>query len=413
MNRARSAETVLSLDVLLNEVKVGTIVRTPGDFNAFSFDPAYRASGGHPVLSLSFRAATGGLRKDPRPVAGALPPFFANLLPEDKLREAMEKHHARTVRPGNDFDLLAALGADLPGAVRVIPSNGDIVAATAAVEGEPKARFSLAGVQMKLSVMKNTGKGGGLTVPLGDSDGQYIAKFPSTAFPGVSENEFANLALAEAIGMDVPERELVGKDQFEGIPEEFETLAEGLVLLIRRFDRASGARRIHIEDFAQVFGIYPARKYEGAAYHDIAAALNVAISPIAALEFVRRLTLSVVMGNGDMHLKNWSLIYPGDGNSPALAPIYDVLSTVPYIPADNLALSLGGERAFKALTLSRWKAFANRARLPEPAVLKTVSETVRRIDAHWWKLPERDAIPSIVLERIDAHVRAMTPVLLD
>ena len=75
MNRARSAETVLSLDVLLNEVKVGTIVRTPGDFNAFSFDPAYRASGGHPVLSLSFRAATGGLRKDPRPVAGALPPF--------------------------------------------------------------------------------------------------------------------------------------------------------------------------------------------------------------------------------------------------------------------------------------------------------------------------------------------------
>ncbi|TCO08158.1 serine/threonine-protein kinase HipA [Camelimonas lactis] len=413
MNRARSAETVLSLDVLLNEVKVGTIVRTPGDFNAFSFDPAYRASGGHPVLSLSFRAATGGLRKDPRPVAGALPPFFANLLPEDKLREAMEKHHARTVRPGNDFDLLAALGADLPGAVRVIPSNGDIVAATAAVEGEPKARFSLAGVQMKLSVMKNTGKGGGLTVPLGDSDGQYIAKFPSTAFPGVSENEFANLALAEAIGMDVPERELVGKDQFEGIPEEFETLAEGLVLLIRRFDRAAGARRIHIEDFAQVFGIYPARKYEGAAYHDIAAALNVAISPTAALEFVRRLTLSVVMGNGDMHLKNWSLIYPGDGNSPALAPIYDVLSTVPYIPADNLALSLGGERAFKALTLPRWKAFANRARLPEPAVLKTVSETVRRIDAHWWKLPERDAIPSIVLERIDAHVRAMMPVLLD
>src|SRR5690606_15438877 len=147
--------------------------------------------------------------------AGALPPCFANLLPEDKLREAMERHHTQTVRPGNDFDLLAALGADLPGAVRVVPSSGDIVAATAAPEDKPQARVSLAGVQMKLSVMKNTGKGGGLTVPLGDSDGQYIAKFPSTAFPGVSENEFANLALAEAIGMDVPERELVGKDQFE------------------------------------------------------------------------------------------------------------------------------------------------------------------------------------------------------
>src|SRR5690606_38223412 len=142
-------------DVLLNEGKVGTIVRTPGDFNAFSFDPAYRLSAGHPVLSLSFRAATRGLRKDPRPVAGALPAFFANLLPEDKLREEMEKHHAQTIRPGNDFDLLAALGADLPGAVRVVPSDGDAVAAAAALEDKSKARFSLAGVQMKLSVMKN------------------------------------------------------------------------------------------------------------------------------------------------------------------------------------------------------------------------------------------------------------------
>ena len=412
MTAGHTAETIPSLGVFLNSLKVGTIVRTPGDFNAFSFEPDYRATGGCPILSLSFRAATGGLRKDPRPVAGALPAFFANLLPEDKLREAMEKHHAGHVRPGNDFDLLAALGADLPGAVRVLPSNGDPITTTAAPQGKPKARFSLAGVQMKLSVMKNTGKGGGLTLPLGDGEGQYIAKFPSTAFPGVSENEFANLALSDAIGMDVPERELVSPDQFEGIPEEFETLAEGLVLLVRRFDRETGGQRIHIEDFAQVFGIYPARKYEGAAYHDIASALNVAISPLAALEFVRRLTLSVVMGNGDMHLKNWSLIYPGEGSMPALAPIYDVLSTVPYIPADGLALSLGGERAFKALTAVRWRAFASRARLPEPAVQKAVAETVKRIDAHWWTLPEREVVPPAVLERIDAHVKAMMPILM-
>lgn len=62
-------KSVLSLEVLLNDLKVGTIVRTPGDFNAFSFEDSYRATGGFPVLSLSFRAATGGLRKDPKPVA--------------------------------------------------------------------------------------------------------------------------------------------------------------------------------------------------------------------------------------------------------------------------------------------------------------------------------------------------------
>lgn len=411
MAQVFKAKSVASLDVRLNDLKVGTIVRTPGDFNAFNFDDAYRATGGFPVLSLSFRAAAGGLRKDPKPLAGALPAFFANLLPEDKLREAMEKHHAGNVRAGNDFDLLAALGADLPGAVRVLPSDGVTVIVEDVSRERPKARFSLAGVQMKLSVMKNAGKGGGLTLPMGDEQGQYIAKFPSTAFPGVSENEYANLALAAAIGMEVPERELVEKDDFEGVPEEFDTLSDGKVLLVRRFDRGAGRERIHIEDFAQVFGVYPSRKYEGAAYHDIASAVGAAVSPAAALEFVRRLALAAVTGNGDMHLKNWSLTYPGNGDKPELAPIYDVLSTVPYFPSDATALSLGGERSFKALTAPRWKAFANRARLPEPAVLKTVIEVVERVHAHWWGLPERSVVPEKVLERMDEHIKKMTPIL--
>lgn len=403
--------SITSLDVLLNNLKVGMIVRTPGDFNAFSFEESYRQTGGFPVLSLSFRAAHGGLRKDPKPVAKALPPFFANLLPEDKLHEAMEKHHSGSVRAGNDFDLLAALGSDLPGAVRIVPSEGTVVRSEGLIPPRPKARFSLAGVQMKLSVIKNTGKGGGLTIPLGDEQGSYIAKFPSTSFPGVSENEFANLALAEAIGMDVSERELVEQSQFEGIPAEFETLSDGKVLLIKRFDRVAGGGRVHIEDFAQVFGVYPSRKYEGAAYHDIAAALGVAVSSAAALEFVRRLALAVLTGNGDMHLKNWSLIYHGKGDTPALAPVYDVLSTVPYIPSDAMALSLAGERPFKAMNAQRWKVFAHRARLPEAAVLKAVTETVERVNQSWWSLPERAVVPNKVLERVDAHVKLMSPIL--
>ncbi|MDO5897169.1 type II toxin-antitoxin system HipA family toxin [Agrobacterium sp. Azo12] len=403
--------SISSLEVLLNDVKVGTIVRTPGDFNAFSFEGSYRATGGLPVLSLSFRAATGGLRKDPKPVARALPAFFANLLPEDKLREAMEIHHAGSVRAGNDFDLLVALGSDLPGAVRVVPSDRTVGRFDNLPAPKPKARFSLAGVQMKLSVIKNTGKGGGLTLPLGDDQGSYIAKFPSTSFPGVSENEYANLALAEAIGMEVPERELVEQSEFEGIPKEFETLADGKVLLVRRFDRGANGERIHIEDFAQVFGVYPSRKYEGGAYHDIAAALNVAISSTAALEFVRRLALAAITGNGDMHLKNWSLIYREAGEKPQLAPVYDMLSTIPYIPADAMALSLAGERSFKALNVQRWKALANRARLPEAAVLKAVVDTVEQVNGFWWSLPERKVVPAKVLERIDTHVRLMTPIL--
>ena len=410
MPTVRAPNEIQSLDVFLQDLKVGTIVRTPADFNAFSLEPAYRNLETPPIVSLSFRSANGGLRNDPKPTQHTLPPFFANMLPEDRLREAMEKHHAGSVRPGNDFDLLAALGADLPGAVRVLPS-GSATSPPPGTAGAAKARFSLAGVQMKLSVMKNTGKESGLTLPLADGQGQYIAKFPSTNHIGLSENEFAMLALSEALGMEVPERELVEKTDFSGIPEEFNTLSTGKVLLVKRFDRGANSTRIHIEDFAQIFGLPPSRKYDGASYHDIGSALNVAVSMDAAIEYVRRLAFTALIGNGDMHLKNWSTIYPGDGCKPALAPVYDVLSSVPYLPKDQMALSLGGEKPFKALIPAAWRKFSNRARLPEKAVLLAVHEVVTSVNEHWWKLPEREVVPTPVLERIDEHIRMMSKVL--
>lgn len=405
-----AAERVQSLDISLNNLPIGTLVRTPGDYNAFNLLASYRSLNNPPIFSLSLRSVDGGLRRDPKPIRGALPPFFANLLPEEKLREAMEKHHAASVRPGNDFDLLAALGTNLPGAVRALPSDGMPVPIGPEAAGK-KARFSLAGVQMKLSVMKNTGKEGGITLAVDDEQGEYIAKFPSVTHIGLSENEFAILALAEALGMDVPARELVDRSEFAGIPEEFNTMSTGKVLLVRRFDREASGARVHMEDFAQVFGRYPSEKYTGAAYHNIAAALNSGVSFDAAIEFVRRLALTALTGNGDMHLKNWSLLYPGDGRTPTLSPVYDVLSTIPYIPKDGMALSLAGEKSFKALTQERWRSFANRSRLPEGAVMTAVAETAALVRAKWSVLPERDVVPAQVLERIDAHVDEMAAIL--
>lgn len=406
-----AAERVQSLDISLNNLPIGKLVRTPGDYNAFNLLPSYRSLNNPPIFSLSLRSVDGGLRRDPKPIRGALPPFFANLLPEEKLREAMEKHHAASVRPGNDFDLLAALGTNLPGAVRALPSDGMPVPIGPAADAGKKARFSLAGVQMKLSVMKNTGKEGGITLAVDDEQGQYIAKFPSLTHIGLSENEFAILALAEALGMDVPARELVDRSEFAGIPEEFNTMSTGKVLLVRRFDREASGARVHMEDFAQVFGRYPSEKYAGAAYHNIAAALNSGVSFDAAIEFVRRLALTALTGNGDMHLKNWSLLYPGDGRTPTLSPVYDVLSTIPYISKDGMALSLAGEKSFKALTQERWRSFANRSRLPEGAVMTAVAETAADVRAKWSVLPERDVVPAQVLERIDAHVDEMAAIL--
>jgi serine/threonine-protein kinase HipA len=88
-----------------------------------------------------------------------------------------------------------------------------------------------------------------------------------------------------------------------------------------------------------------------------------------------------------------------------------VLSSIAYLPNDKFALSLGGEKAFKGLTQDRWRNFANRARLPEGAVLKAVAETAAAVYDLWPKLPERDVVPKAVLELIDKHIAAMTPIL--
>ncbi len=64
-------------------------------------------------------------------------------------------------------------------------------------------------------------------------------------------------------------------------------------------------------------------------------------------EFVRRLTFTVLIGNGDMHLKNWSFTYT-DGVTPELSPVYDFVSTVPYLPGDRLALNLVRNRVKSA-----------------------------------------------------------------
>ncbi len=87
-------------------------------------------------------------------------------------------------------------------------------------------------------------------LPTNGEQGQYIAKFPPAAIPSVLENEFANLALAEAIGMDVPERELIEISDLEGVPRELRPKSEGKALLVKRFDRGTEGQKIHIEDFA-------------------------------------------------------------------------------------------------------------------------------------------------------------------
>jgi serine/threonine-protein kinase HipA len=267
--------------------------------------------------------------------------------------------------------------------------------------GEGPLRFSLAGMQLKVSAQMDAS--GRLTMRADGGGGQWVVKLPSAAFPGASENEFAMLELLRAVGIDVPEARLLPARDIENLPRGLD-LQGGNALAVRRFDRGISGRRIHVEDFAQVFGLYPEDKYKSRSYANIASVLAAEAGSTAVDEFVRRLIFSVAIGNGDMHLKNWTLIYR-DGRRPDLSPAYDLLSTIPYIPNDGLALSFGGERSLYQVTQAQVRRLAERARLAASPLWDITTETLERTRAAWEGLEARSAIPGRIGEAIGRQIR--------
>jgi serine/threonine-protein kinase HipA len=254
---------------------------------------------------------------------------------------------------------------------------------------EGALRFSLAGVQLKFSAVMEAS--GGVTIPAGGMGGSWIVKLPSGRFASVPENEYTMMALARAVGIDVPRTELIEIRDIRGLPEDAGTM-EGKALAVQRFDRGDGSETIHMEDFAQVFGLYPEDKYRHRSYANIAAVLWAETGEAGTYEFLRRLIFSVLIGNADMHLKNWSLLYP-DRRTPVLSPAYDFVATLPYIPKDELALTFGGSRSLSEVTTNQVRRFADTARLPASPLWPIVTETSDRTVAAWEKLAEKDLLP--------------------
>jgi serine/threonine-protein kinase HipA len=399
--------SVTVLDVLLQGGRVGTLTLLPGDRVLFTFSDDYIARESRPTLSLSFKGDLGALVTDVPITQTRLPPFFSNLLPEGPLRTYLAGR-AR-VKEQREFFLLWALGRDLPGAVTVGPAEGQDWPPDAQTgegqDGKPEAalRFSLAGVQLKFSaVMERTG---GLTIPAEGVGGAWILKLPSAIHEAVPENEFAMMSLARAVGITVPEVKLINLEDVSGLPEGIGRLS-GRALAVQRFDRSPEGKAVHIEDFAQVFGVYPEDKYKRATYRNIAEVIWAETGQDGIGEFIRRLVFNALIGNADMHLKNWSLIYP-DGRQPALAPGYDFVSTIAYIEDDAMALKLVRSRKMADLSLDALAHLAAKARLPETLVLNIARETVARFKDAWTGNAHDLPLSRETRRLIDAHVRSL------
>jgi serine/threonine-protein kinase HipA len=113
---------------------------------------------------------------------------------------------------------------------------------------------------------------------------------------------------------------------------------------------------------------------------------------------------STLIGNADMHLKNWSLIYP-DRRTPMLSPAYDLLSTIPYIKDDNAALNYSRTKVMAELSRDELAHLAAKAYLPEKMVLDTAAETVALFKEVWAKEKKNLPLAVAVVNAVDEHAK--------
>ena len=402
---------VSTLNVLLYGEPIATITNVGNDRTLFAFMDSYIHDESRPVLGLGFKDALGGLLTNFKPTQTKLTPFFSNLLPEETMRHYLAERAG--VNPAREFFLLWVLGQDLAGAITVEPADGEALPPNVQqdIDDEMKIdvpmRFSLAGVQLKFSAVQQAN--GGLTIPATGKGGSWIVKLPSSRFDAVPENEYSMMELARMLGMDVPETQLLPINQIANIPDGIGKFGDAFknaqAFVIKRFDRA-GDQAVHIEDFAQVFGVYPQDKYKKASMRNIAQVIGIEGQDEDIAEFTRRLVFNTLIGNADMHLKNWSVIYK-DKRAASIAPAYDFVSTIPYIPDDSTSLKVSRSKKFSDFTLDELSHLAAKAMLPEKLVLDTAKQTVACFHEVWAKEKAHLPLTKSVIEAIETHLRSI------
>ena len=319
---------------------------------------------------------------------GALPAYFAGLLPEGRRLGALRRQVKTSA--DDELSLLMAVGADAIGDVQVVPNGvdpaavpprvvvGDLSTVTfaevlAELDIRPE-RAALPGVQDKVSAAV-------LSLPLAQRGTRFILKLSPPEYPYLVENEACFLGAARLSGLRVPSATVV-RDR-AGVSG----------LLVERFDRrASGdgqaPRALALEDACQVLGRPPADKYLTGCERTFAGLVAVCQAPLpAARTFLTQLVFAYLSSNGDAHAKNFSVLQDEAGEWRP-SPVYDVPSSQPYGDT-TMALSMGG-RTSGDFGGGDFVALGATLNLPVKAGRKVVANQVERVDS--W-LPLLDELP--------------------
>lgn len=187
-------------------------------------------------------------------------------------------------------------------------------------------KLSISGTQPKLSVKLDKESNSLIVVAEG---GEYILKPQNPAFQNVPQNEQCCMDMAAKFKIDVPPHCI--------LPLKDNSLA----YLVKRFDRVSGMK-IHQEDFSQIL---ETDKYKGS-IEQIGKKLNEkSTAPGYDMQLLfERVVFNFIIGNGDAHLKNYSIAYK-DKDSIRLTPAYDIVCSKLVIPTEeDSALSINGKK---------------------------------------------------------------------
>ncbi|MBE0636948.1 MAG: HipA domain-containing protein [Bacteroidales bacterium] len=198
------------------------------------------------------------------------------------------------------------------------------------------SKMSLQGVQPKLSAILNIKVG---KFDIVDTRGKYILKPQHHLYPEMPQNEDLTMRLAAATGLDVPIHGLIwSKDH-------------SLTYFIKRFDRRGQSDKVPVEDFAQLAGMSRETKYD----YNMEKVVTI-IDDFCTFPAIEKLTLfkltvfNFLVGNEDMHLKNFSII-TREGKV-TLSPCYDLVNTTIEFKkqGEEIALPVQGKK--KRLTRS-------------------------------------------------------------
>lgn len=313
---------------------------------------------------------------------GASPAFFAGLLPEGRRLSAITNR--LKVSLDNDLAVFLEIGADLIGDVQVLGAGAapttdreslkvprDLSEASFAKMREEYfglASTGLPGFQDKVSSKMLNAR-----ARLANVD--YILKFNPQEAPFAVENEAMFLGLANACGIETAKYKLLT----DGLGER--------ALLLERFDRVAtvdSVVRLAAEDGCQTLNLYPANKYD-VDFDVMAQRLisNCAAKPVAGFALFKQLVFNWLIGNGDSHAKNFSILESIDG-SWRIAPAYDLLCTRFY---DDRQMALAVSDLKTGWTREFLIESAARLLVPQKAAVKVIdhqlsvlqglSETIR------------------------------------